>query len=382
MSAAAAKPTLWLRDEHKPGERRTLVPPDAARALAEAGYPLVLERSAGRAFALEEYADAAPHIVAGGAWRDAPRDAIVLGLKELDPALGPFAHRHAHFAHAFKYQRGWRDTVDAFAAGGGTLFDLEYLVDADGRRVAAFGRDAGFVGAALALLALAGRLPEPLVAWADRAALVRDVREALADAPDAAPRVLVIGARGRSGRGAVELCEAVGARATAWDVDETAGGGPFDAALGHDALVSCVYVEAPVAPFVTLESLRAGPAAGVRRLRAIVDVGCDPFGDGNPLPLYAAPTTLDAPSLRLVEPDGAPGGAPAVDLVAIDHLPALLPREASGDFAGQLLPHLLGLDRPDRGVWARARAVFDARLAEAAQLAEAARSAGPGGGAS
>ena len=363
MSETTPKPTLWLRDETKPGERRTLVPPSAARALAGAGYPLVIERSEGRAFALEEYAGLGARIEPSGAWRDAPADAIVLGLKELDPALGPFVHRHVHFAHAFKYQRGWRDTLGAFDAGGGTLHDLEYLTDADGRRVAAFGRDAGFVGAALALLALAGRLPASLAPWPDRAALVAEARGALEAAGLATPpRVLVIGARGRSGRGALELCEAAGVEATAWDVEETADGGPFDAALRHDALVSCVFVDSPVAPFTTLEALRAGPREGTRRLRAIVDVGCDP-GQTNPLPLYERPTTLDAPALRILGPDAH--GAPAVDLVAIDHLPALLPREASEDFAAQMLPHLLALDRLDEGPWARARRVFDARLAEA-----------------
>ena len=371
--SARGKPALWLRDEEKPGERRTLLPPGAARALVEAGYPLVVERSANRAFPIEDYAALGARIEPSGAWRDAPPETIVLGLKELDPGSGPFAHRHVHFAHAFKYQRGWRDAIAAFDAGGGALYDLEYLVDERGRRVAAFGRDAGFVGAALGLLVLADALPAPLDAWPDRAALVRAVRDALAaragafpggpsrdgSLPDDPPRALVIGARGRSGRGAVEACEAAGVAVTAWDVDETAAGGPFDAVPEHDLLVSCVFVDAPVAPFTTLDALRAAPA---RRLRAIVDVGCDPFGgDSNPLPVYGAPTTLASPTLRLLEGADA---SPPVDLVAIDHLPSLLPREASEDFAAQLLGCLLALDRLDEGAWARARSVYDARLAE------------------
>ncbi|RMD46935.1 MAG: saccharopine dehydrogenase, partial [Alphaproteobacteria bacterium] len=51
------------------------------------------------------------------------------------------------------------------------------------------------------------------------------------------------------------------------------------------------------------------------------------------------------------------------DVMAIDNLPSLLPREASEDYAAQLLPALAALDRIDEGVWARARAVFDTHLA-------------------
>ena len=369
------KPLLWLRAEHKPREARAaVVPADAARLVA-AGHEVVVEASAERAFPIEDYVAAGCGTAAEHAWREAPDEAIVIGLKELGAGLGPFRHRHVHFAHAFKGQAGWSETLRAYAAGGGRLFDLEYLVDERGRRVAAFGERAGFVGAALALLALAagrdGRVP-PLAAlepWPSVDALVDEVRAALA-ASTAAGRVLVIGARGRSGRGAVELCEAAGVDVTAWDVEQTAAGGPFDAVREHDALISCVFVDSPLPPFTTLAHL-AGPG---RRLRVIADVGCDPSGDYNPLPLYRRVTTLDEPVRRLlgegaersadVDTAGADGDPP-LDLVAIDHLPSLLPIESSVTFSGELLPHLLTLDRPDEGVWARAAAVFDARLAEA-----------------
>jgi len=383
------KPLLWLRAEHKSREARTAVVPTAAARLVAAGFEVVVEASAERAFRIEDYVAAGCGTAARGAWREsAPDAAIVIGLKELDPSLGPFRHRHVHFAHAFKEQRGWREMLRAFGAGGGALFDLEYLVDENGRRVAAFGERAGFVGAALGLLVLAGQRAarEPplgaLQPWGSGTELVADVRAALADDASAGrvaahrvPRVLVIGARGRSGQGAVALCEACGVDVTSWDVDETAGGGPFAAVREHDLLVSCVFVDAPVPPFTTLAGLeRPG-----RVLRVVVDVGCDPFGEYNPLPLYDAPTSLDRPSRRLLDGesgvtsgvagDGPPGddrpAEPPLDLIAIDHLPSLLPAESSEEFSALLLPHLLGLDRLGDGVWGRAAAVYEARLREA-----------------
>jgi len=352
---------IWLRAEHKPQEARAaIVPQDAARLLA-AGHPVVVETSSKRAFPIEAYVAAGCSTAAEGAWREAPTSAVIVGLKELGPELGPFRHRHVHFAHAYKGQGGWRETLQAFADGGGTLLDLEYLVDDDGRRVAAFGERAGFVGAALGLLAVAarrsGRAPSltALEHWDSGAELVEDVVTALADEwpTGEPPRVLVIGAAGRSGRGAVAAGNACGAAVSAWDVAETAEGGPFEAVLEHDVLVSCVFVDGPLPPFTTSEHLQRSD----RRLRVIVDVGCDPTGAYNPLPIYDTVTTLGEPTRQLVE-------VPPLDLVAIDHLPSLLPVESSVGFSAELLPHLLNIDRPDDAVWCRARAMFEGKLAE------------------
>ena len=354
---------LWLRAETKAFEERTLVTPAVARELVSAGYELVVERSPARIFADDDYQQAGCRLVEAGSWRESPPHTIILGLKELDAALGPFTRRHVHFAHVYKYQAGWRDTLNAFEQGGGTLYDLEYLVDEHARRVAAFGYWAGFVGAAVAVLAHAGqalaRVPslDTLQSWPDKNALIAQIREQLvlsATQPDA----LVIGALGRCGRGACELLTACGLSVTQWDQAETASGGPFDAVLQHDLLINCVFVNSPNPPFTTVEHL----ASAQRRLSVIADVSCDPSGEYNPLPIYQACTSMDKPVVRLMPPGPT---TPALDLIAIDHLPSLLPRESSEDFSQQMLPHLLGLKQLDQGVWPRAESVFRHFMAQA-----------------
>ena len=62
--------------------------------------------------------------------------------------LVPLKHVHIQFAHCYKNQGGWETVLARFPRGGGTLLDLEFLVDDKGRRVAAFGYHAGFAGAA------------------------------------------------------------------------------------------------------------------------------------------------------------------------------------------------------------------------------------------
>ena len=349
---------IWLRAEQKPHERRTAMTPDCARDLVDAGYRVSVERSSQSCMSADAYAAVGCALVEEGSWPTAPSDAFILGLKELPEDGTPLRHRHIYFAHAYKEQAGWRETLARFVAGGGALYDLEFLVDDTGRRVAAFGYWAGFAGAAVAVKAWCGQetgraqVVAPLTDYANRDVLLAELGDEVAQARAAAgrhPRVIVIGARGRSGSGAVDLAAALDLPVTEWDMDETAGGGPFAEILEHDIFVNCVLVFSAMPPFITDELVdRPG-----RRLSVISDVSCDPFGDYNPVPLYDRCTSFHAPTLRLRD------GSPPLDLIAIDHLPSMLPRESSENFAHQLLPTLLELDRPDGGVWRRAREIFD-----------------------
>jgi len=151
-----AFPTLHARAEGKPLEHRSCLTPTTAKKLLEAGYPVLVERSPtdpnyARIFKDEEFEQAGATLVDTNSWETAPEDRIIIGLKELPEAETPLKHTFVHFAHCYKEQGGWEQVLARFPRGGGTLYDLEFLQDSTGRRVAAFGYHAGFVGAALAI---------------------------------------------------------------------------------------------------------------------------------------------------------------------------------------------------------------------------------------
>jgi saccharopine dehydrogenase (NAD+, L-lysine-forming) len=76
-------------------------------------------------------------LVEEGSWvQDAPKDAVILGLKELPEDDFPLEHVHVTFAHCFKQQGGWEKVLSRWPRGKGTLLDLEFLTDDSGRRVA------------------------------------------------------------------------------------------------------------------------------------------------------------------------------------------------------------------------------------------------------
>lgn len=343
---------LWVRAEQRAHEERVGLTPAGAAALIAAGLRVTVEDSAARAIPIGGYRAAGCTIAPEGAWPDAPGDAVIFGLKELPEDGTPLRHRHIMFGHAFKGQPAGRVLLDRFRAGGGALYDLEYLTDAAGRRVAAFGYWAGYAGAAVALKCLAaqarGDICGPLARFAGRAALLEDLR---ADLGGLRPSVLVIGALGRVGTGAADLCTALGLPVTRWDMAETAHGGPFPQVLAHEVFLNCILAGPGCPVFVPADAVTAP-----RALRVIGDIACDPTSDFSPVKVYDRVTDWAAPALRVHDD-------PPLDVTAIDNLPSLLPVEASEDYAAQLLPSLLALGRMDAGVWARARAVFDRHIA-------------------
>jgi hypothetical protein len=152
-------------------------------------------------------------LVENDSWPRAPTNIPIIGLKELPVSDAPLSHTHVQFAHCYKQQAGWSSVLARFHRGGGTLYDLEFLNDVNGRRIAAFGFHAGFAGAAAGALAYAaqknaeklGRL-EP---YSNERAMVSDVKAKLGGR-EANVKALVIGALGRCGRGAVDFFRKIG----------------------------------------------------------------------------------------------------------------------------------------------------------------------------
>lgn len=353
---------LWVRAEQRGNEQRVGITPEGVQSLMADGFRVTVEESSSRALPIAAYRATGCEIAAEGSWPDAPADAIIFGLKELPVGTSPLPHRHIMFGHAFKGQADGPALLRRFKAGGGTLYDLEYLTDETGRRVAAFGYWAGFAGAAIALMVWTaeqlGRGPGPhkVDVYPGRDKLINSLKENLAQALETGrskPDAIVIGALGRVGTGASDCLEALGLKVTKWDMAETAHGGPFPKILAHDIFVNCILASEGVPVFVPKSALESP-----RRLSIIADISCDPGSPYNPIPIYDHATSFDDPVIR------AGDGNPPLDVMAIDNLPSMLPVESSEDYAAQLLPSLRALSNIERGVWGRAQDIFKKKISE------------------
>lgn len=273
---------------------------------------------------------------------------------------------HIHFGRGYKDQNNY---FLRFYYGGGTLCNIEHITDDLGQCVAAFWYHAGYAGAAVALLAWSHQVVQPntpvpsIPEYPSATALVADVKACVASAVhhkgNQHPHILVMGALGRCGSGAVDFCHAVGlpeSNLLKWNEgDKLDEKGPFPEIAASDIFINCTEYSGYVPHFITFDSL-AQPG---RKLR----VACDARGGAchfhyNPMQIYDKYSTFDRPAIPVqVEGDGPP-----LTVIHIKNLPALVPREASEAFSELLLPSLKLLKGGYEIPWEHALSAFRWKL--------------------
>ena len=348
---------LWIRAEQRKNEKRVGITPLDASKLLSAGIKVTVEDSADRIIPIEEYNKVGCEIAKEHSWPSAPKNNIILGLKELPKYTEIIEHKHIMFGHAFKGQTCGLELLKKFKAGKGDLYDLEYLTDPEGRRLAAFGYWAGFSGAAVSLKAYADQqniegICGPVSVFENKEAMLDNVQKELLNVENKFPKILVVGAMGRVGTGAIDFCEALGLTVTKWDIEETKKGEPFPEIFEHEVFLNCILAKPGGPIFIRNKHLNAN-----RNLRVIGDISCDPDSSFNPLPIYNSATNWEVPVERME-------ASQTLDVMAIDNLPSLLPYESSIDFSKQLLPLLLDLNRTKNNAWDRAEEAFWESLKE------------------
>lgn len=347
------KAHIWLRDEDRATERRTALTPKNAKILIDNGFELTVEISDKRAFANDDYKEAGATLADPRSWIDAPKDTVILGLKELAETPAQLPHRMIHFAHIYKDQTGWEGEMARFTNGDGRLYDIEFLIGEDGRRVAAFGYWAGWMGAALgAHRLLERRINQNIITsgvspFESQEQILDKLKELAAAGEGPLPTAIVVGAKGRSGTGASECLEAIGMEVTKWDIEETRILNR-KALLSHDMMVNCVLMFGPGLLLANHTHLRDANC----QMKVISDVSCDPFSDFNPLPLYKEPTSWDEPIIEVARN----GQNEGVEVTSIDNLPSLLPKQAAEEFSDQFIASLLRF--PNGAEWQNAEEKF------------------------
>ena len=347
---------IWIRAEVRDFEKRVGITPDAVKKLVAEGFEITIEESKHRAIPIKNYQSSGANIAPANSWQSAPLDTLIFGLKELPENINILKHKHIMFGHAYKGQDGANKLLSKFKDGGGVLYDLEYLLDKNNSRIAAFGYWAGFSGAAVGLKVwlhqqtnnLLG--PKKINVYSNRNELLQEL---INDFENnnlnniKKPNVIVIGALGRVGKGAKELAECLKLKVTNWDINETKHGGPFPEILNQNIFIICILARPGVPIFVPSSAINAS-----RKLSVISDISCDPGSPYNPIPIYDSATSFASPVIRISDKKTP------LDLTAIDNLPSMLPVESSEDFSTQLLPALFELKNIHQGIWANAHKIY------------------------
>ncbi|XWV26092.1 saccharopine dehydrogenase (NAD+, L-lysine forming) [Tupanvirus soda lake] len=344
---------LWLRCETKQDEYRTPITPATAKKLIDLDCRITVEKSSQRCYREYDYANVGCDLVEPTSWIYAPKNVFVVGLKELPENLEKVEHMHIYFAHCFKNQKKSKELIQKFIKGGGKILDIEYLTDENGNRLAAFGKSAGIAGALLSIMVWTEQKLTNKNAHLGKIIPVKHTSDIVRmlvrklNKIEENPKILIIGSKGRVGKGAVDIINELGLTATEWTRNDTLNKNISNEIMQYNILINCINLDKKIIPFLTKDTLNYND----RKLSVCVDISCDYANPNNPLPIYNTPSSFEYPVINLITEH------PILDVVAIENLPSLLPIDSSDDFSEQLYQCLIKLESW-HDIWQRTEKVF------------------------
>lgn len=359
-----------LREGKVPPDKRVPLTPNQCKTV-EAIYPnveIIVQPSPIRKFEDHEYSDLGIKVQ-----EDLSECSIILGVKEVNIEDLIANKKFLFFSHTFKKQPYNRDLLRAILEKNIQLIDYEVLKDKAGKRLIGFGRYAGIVGCynGFRTFGLKHGLYDlkPANECHDR----KEVEVELNKVELPANTKIVLTGYGRVGHGAREIIDLLPIKevspeeflSTTFDepvfthleVEDYFGrkdGKPFNKSefysdpsdyksifmpylKNSDMYIPCHYWSNK-SPFIyTREDLKK---EGIR-LSVVADISCDIDG---PVASTIRPSKIADPiygynPITEQEDDFMKDGVIAV--MAVDNLPCELPLDASEDFGGELIKHIL-----------------------------------------
>ena len=365
-----------VKEEKVPVDHRVPFTPNQVKTLKEQ-YPkhtFVVQSSNVRAFKDSEYADLGIEVVANVDDCD-----TIFGVKEVPISSLLNNKTYFFFSHTAKMQPYNKGLLQAVIDKNIILADYEYLA-LEGKRVVAFGRWAGIVGAYNGLRTYGLKYNRFNLKPANQCFDQNDMYSELDKLNLGNIKIALTGA-GRVSKGAEEVLtkagikkvsvkdyltesfnEAVYAQADINNYNKTIDGTDFNRKLFFsnpekfksdfpkflpvtDVLIAGAYWDPNAPVLFTEKDIKKSDF----KIRVIADITCDIKGS---VPTTIRPSTVADPVYDINRNDcseiDAYSGDDTISVMAVDNLPCELPRDASEDFGTQLLnnvvPHFLGDD--------------------------------------
>lgn len=381
-----------IRERKNPPDRRVVLAPNACQKVLSA-YPqatITVEPSPIRVFTDTEYRDAGIPVAT-----EMEQCEVLLGVKEV-PIEALIPHKkYFFFSHTIKKQPYNRKLLCAILDKQIELYDHEVITNKKGIRLVAFGRYAGIVGAyngirAYGLKHALFSLPKAETLKDQQALIAR-----LKDVSLSAIKILLTG-KGRVGNGAREMLAGMGLREVSvadylqkafnqpvfcqidvLDYNKRSDGKVMDEQDFFDnpgdyvsdfmrfAMVSDLYIAGHFygngAPYLFTREDARQPQF---HISVVADISCDIDG---PVATTLRASTIADPiygydPAAATETDYKKEGAIAV--MAVDNLPAELPRDASKGFGTAFVDHVIPafFNGDCDGILERARMTSNGRL--------------------
>src|ERR1043165_1742407 len=299
---------------------------------------------------------------------------ILLGVKEVPAAAFLPNKTYLFFSHTIKKQKHNRKMLQAVLEKQVRLVDYECLKDKKGKRIIAFGRWAGIVGAYHAIRMIGFRTSRFRLRQMIDCLNFAEAQKEL-EKLDLPPMKIVLTGTGRVSEGSAFMLDVIGIKKVSpynfvdnafdtavytqlasEDMFYKDGQDRFDSADYHahpeqykssfypftkaaDVMINGIYWDKRMPVFFTKEQMKEQDF----RIKTISDITCDVAPNASiPSTLYASPIAdpyygynpQTGELMQTFLPD-------SIDIMAIDNLPNELPRDASEDFGNMIISRVV-----------------------------------------
>ena len=337
--------TIYVRCEENCFEMRTPIVPRDINILKEEGFTIYIETSTNRIYNDDEY-ESEGAILTTKKWYDPLfKNALIIGLKDVVELDKLSNHKHLYFSHTYKNQNNSKYILIAFAKSNSIIYDFEYFTTIVNKRIISFGIYAGKVGCILALLqhkikkTTGGNIMN--ISYWDRKDDIMNLLKSYTMWSKSID-IAIIGSNGNCGQGVREILDEM-------NLDYTMIGRNYNKnnLKSFDIIYNCINLrENETEIWFDENTIFNKPII-------ICDISCDYSKPNNPIKLYSENTTWETPVFCYNE---------YVDIIAINNLPSLLPKESSNYFSSHCVNLIKDLHNDKNDYWKNNENIFFDRI--------------------
>jgi hypothetical protein len=329
---------IYIRKEKINNEYRTPLIPRHTKMLINSGFVIYIQKSIDRVYNDDQYIENGC-IITNKEWYEPTfKNAIIIGIKELKDLDKLSNHVHIYFSHTLKHQFNSEKILSKFINSNSKLYDFEYILDDNKKRIIAFGYYSGLVGAILGLKQYYNKINNieslsNLKPWLSFEEMINTVKF-----PITSVKIAIVGANGRCGNGVKYILDYL-------KLDYIIIDRNYDITklIEFDIIYNCILLDESYNKVWFDKNTR------FEKNIVISDISCDYSSNNNPIQLYNKSTNWIEPIYKYNE---------YVDIIAIHNLPSLLPKESSDEFSNIFKDLLLDYKNDSKKYWKNNLSIF------------------------
>ena len=331
---------IYLRCEINSNEKRTPIIPDDIPKLLYNGFVIYVESSPNRIYSDTDYLNEGAIITNKPWFHPDFQYALIIGLKDIIDLDKLSNHKHLYFSHSYKNQYNSQDILNAFFNSKSIIYDFEYFYNSDKKRLISFGYYAGITGAIITLfhfyLKQIGSQLSKLSHWNNFYFVLMELLNKKSVFENIS--IGIIGANGNCGTGVTFVLNKLGLSYNNYSRNSDKSN-----LKSNDILFNCIVLhELSTEIWFDKETV-------FDKNIVISDISCDYSKTNNPINIYSENTTWENPVFQYNN---------FVDIIAINNLPSLLPKESSNFFSSKCVDLLNDIHNDENLYWKNNEMVF------------------------